>query len=979
MARAAFDTPWRRRRRPTLGALTPAPPAAPATPNTPSPADTAVAYFTRLSWAAAGATQFDVYLDTVNPPVTIVAPNYNTTTYVPTLAAGTTYYWKIVARNAGGSATGPVWSFTTPLATAVIFSIAGSIVTSRARFRSLSIHEALGSSPNSASVVFDTVPLNGGEAIKIGLGTLDDDHLLFAGEVQGADQTCVGTPAASSIYPVTLIDQTFRLNKRRPFGTWTNVSASTIARYLVATFAPPGFTSTGVDDGLPAVTITFDGSQDFMTCMRALATAISSSTTPGKTKVDYAKNVWLYLTYTGVQPNPLNAANPPLQDPAPIRFSVDHSQLRTRVYGKGHGETLTSDVGVGETILPIADAVMFNPAGGQAIASTTPDGAQSQILTYAGVQLAAGGSLVGSGASPSTAPALAPATGTEMNIGVYKYAYTDVTATGESLPSPIGTVTTGTLAAPPTAPAANAPFPGGLIDIGAVDYVATFVSTAGETTAGPASNSVSTVAGLTAPTVAQVNGINGVASSGGSIDISNFKYSVSFLNAVGETLATQQGGSGSLAAGQTRIDNSNVPLGGAGTTARRIYRSDIPPSGGGFDTPRLITTINDNTTTTFTDTLASGSRGQVQPTQDTSRQSTIAVTGIPIGDSSVIARKVYRRFNGTGTYNLLTTLNDNTTTFFSDTVANAALGAAAPSSNTAIARRVNVTGIAVGAASTTSRKLYRTAVNATQLQLLTTLADNTTTTFLDTALDTALGANAPTADTSGLTFPPGQVLAGSTSLQTSSGGPFNAATGGWVTLSGQQTVRYTGVSGNTLTGIPASGPGAITTTVLYGSQVLPAAALTGVNSLNGVAKAMQRGASVHIWVQRDDLVAQAALGQLELDDAGNPTDGIREYTITDERSTEARMIALCDADLRIFSRPIVTAVYYTRDTKSKPGRTVTITLTDGVATWAQAGDFTIQRVDLTFDGTRLNPLYAVTATSAAFTLADLLRKAVLTV
>src|SRR4051812_20317589 len=103
----ALASPWRRRR-PSAAALVPTPPAAPDTPSTPSPADTATAYYTRLAWVSDRATKFDVYVDTVNPPVTIVAPKYNTTTYVPTLAAGTTYYWKIVAFNDGGSATGPV-------------------------------------------------------------------------------------------------------------------------------------------------------------------------------------------------------------------------------------------------------------------------------------------------------------------------------------------------------------------------------------------------------------------------------------------------------------------------------------------------------------------------------------------------------------------------------------------------------------------------------------------------------------------------------------------------------------------------------------------------------------------------------------------------------------------------------------------------------------------------------------------------------
>lgn len=48
---------------------------------------------------------------------------------------------------------------------------------------------------------------------------------------------------------------------------------------------------------------------------------------------------------------------------------------------------------------------------------------------------------------------------------------------------------------------------------------------------------------------------------------------------------------------------------------------------------------------------------------------------------------------------------------------------------------------------TTARKIYRTAVGGAQLKLLTTISDNTTTTFTDTTADASLGANAPVVST----------------------------------------------------------------------------------------------------------------------------------------------------------------------------------------------------------------------------------------
>jgi endonuclease/exonuclease/phosphatase family metal-dependent hydrolase len=94
----------------------------PAAPNafnlsTPSNGTTNQAVGGTLTWATStGATGYDVYLDGNNPPVTVVSSNQAGTSYgYSGLANGITYYWKVVAKNAGGSttATGAPWNFTT--------------------------------------------------------------------------------------------------------------------------------------------------------------------------------------------------------------------------------------------------------------------------------------------------------------------------------------------------------------------------------------------------------------------------------------------------------------------------------------------------------------------------------------------------------------------------------------------------------------------------------------------------------------------------------------------------------------------------------------------------------------------------------------------------------------------------------------------------------------------------------------------------
>lgn len=60
----------------------------------------------------------------------------------------------------------------------------------------------------------------------------------------------------------------------------------------------------------------------------------------------------------------------------------------------------------------------------------------------------------------------------------------------------------------------------------------------------------------------------------------------------------------------------------------------------------------------------------------------VELTAIPTGGSAVTSRKVYRTEAGGSDYLLLATIADNTTTTYTDNIADSALGAAAPTTNT---------------------------------------------------------------------------------------------------------------------------------------------------------------------------------------------------------------------------------------------------------------------------------------------------------
>jgi len=723
------------------------------------------------------------------------------------------------------------------------FWLDGVLVRQRVRVGSVEIRDILNDAPNTASWRMDgTPPPEPGMEVRITINS-NAPRLLFNGTLETTAITYEGKPAPLNVvYACSATDDTMRADRRRPFALYQAVSATTVATDLVRQFAP-GLTANHVQADLPPVTVAFDGTEGFNGCLRAV------------TKIIGGYFYWedgdlhLFLEEATNAPDPLTDTTRSLYLDPPIASTSDDSQLRTRVYGRGFGTALLSDVLVTETILPITDATLFTPGGGLAIASTTADGSPTERLAYTGVQLGGAGTVVGPGVSPSVAPSLAlaaPSGTSGIGAGTRNWAYTFVTAAGESLPSPVA--------------------------IG--------------TTPGPS---------FLAPSVVGPGSLG--RNPGGSLTNGTYQYAFTWVTATGETT------------GSTITSHVMV---GAPANATIILSFPTNPAG---------------TTTKVYRTVVNGSQLKL-----------VASIGTSV------------------TYN--------------DGLADASLGANIPTVNTAATYtdRVDISGVAVGPSGTTSRKIYRTVNGGAQLKLQQTIANNTATTGVtDSTLDASLGANAPTLDTSGLTVPAtGQVIAGSTSMLTAGTGALPAA--GWIITPARDLVRYTGFSGNTLTGIPASGPGAILTTLFYGDPVVPAPALTGVQFL---VRPLLKGAAVHIFVQRDDLAAQAAAAARE-STATYTADGIHEHLLTDERRAEPSLTALCDADLQLFAYPIVTVAYVSHDIQTKSGKPIVVALT----TPAIDETLTIQEVTITqLDIAPGVPArFATTASSVKFRLEDLLRR-----
>jgi hypothetical protein len=161
-------------------------------------------------------------------------------------------------------------------------------------------------------------------------------------------------------------------------------------------------------------------------------------------------------------------------------------------------------------------------------------------------------------------------------------------------------------------------------------------------------------------------------------------------------------------------------------------------------------------------------------------------------------------------------------------------------------------------------------------------------------------------------------------------------------------------------------------------QILDYIGLSGVVGATAIefAQALQfpvnQGSKINNFYQADDIESQRALAKIELDKNGRTTDGIHEYTIVDT-SLRAyfQLYMRGQAELELWSRPIVSISYATRDPKTRSGKTVHVDLTNPPC----HGDFLIQNVTIDQihdDSDELMPRYNVTASSVRFELDDLL-------
>lgn len=223
-----------------------------------------------------------------------------------------------------------------------------------------------------------------------------------------------------------------------------------------------------------------------------------------------------------------------------------------------------------------------------------------------------------------------------------------------------------------------------------------------------------------APAVALTTGLG--------MGVGTYRYQVTFVNGSGETTGGTEV-TVVTTTGLQAVNLSGIPLGPGGTTQRRIWRTSV---GGASASEKLVATIADNTTTVLADTLADASLGASIPTSNTA--------GVPAPGAAALAAGAGGSPNGA--YRCQVTFVNaagETTGGPEFTI-------------TVTSTHISWSAVPLGPTGTTARKLYRTAAaGATGTEkLVTTLADNTTTTFDDNVADGSLGAAILTTSTANI-------------------------------------------------------------------------------------------------------------------------------------------------------------------------------------------------------------------------------------
>lgn len=150
-----------------------------------------------------------------------------------------------------------------------------------------------------------------------------------------------------------------------------------------------------------------------------------------------------------------------------------------------------------------------------------------------------------------------------------------------------------------------------------------------------------------------------------------------------------------LAAGDSASEDEPVSLNGYLTIDKMLAAPGAPTVANGAAGTNLLTAGVYRWKITFVTADGETEAGTASAplTVDPAAELPPALSAIPTDATAgvtVTARKIYRTVAGGSVYKLVATLNNNTTTVYTDNIADASLGATAPATNSAVPMKVNL-------------------------------------------------------------------------------------------------------------------------------------------------------------------------------------------------------------------------------------------------------------------------------------------------
>jgi len=264
-----------------------------------------------------------------------------------------------------------------------------------------------------------------GQAIAVFQGDTSITAQLFGGRIIEATALYEKKPD-NVAYDLRCVDPTWLLNRQKVLGQYANQSASTIAIDIVTRFCR-GITTRNVQYGLPSIDLITFTNENPADCLTALCQRIG-----GSWYLDYAGDLHVFLS-EATPANAITDAQP--HGSAEHQLTEDLSQVVTRVIGRGGGGTAAVDVQPDAIEIPVNEGdqqTWYSETGGLVEAPN------AQRISYTAIKGRGGkGAQIGTGNAPTSQPTVSGLAGTGLASGAYQYAVSFANAAGEGLPGPV--------------------------------------------------------------------------------------------------------------------------------------------------------------------------------------------------------------------------------------------------------------------------------------------------------------------------------------------------------------------------------------------------------------------------------------------------------------------------------------------------------------------------------------------------------------